>query len=141
MQKLFSLSPLWQNSGLALIKIIVGLFMVYHGWEVFDAEKMKEYTTWDSFKGFSSPSFMVYMGKSAELVGGIMLSIGFLTRLASLILAGTMLYVSVFVGNGKIWYEDQHSFLFVLLALVFFFTGPGRYSVDQLLSGKNNKEV
>lgn len=139
MKKLFSPFPLWQNSGLTLIRIIVGLFMIYHGWEVFDAEKMKEYITWDSFKGFPSPAFIVYMGKAAELIGGIMLTIGFLTRIASLIVACTMLYVSVFVGNGKIWYEDQYPFLFVLLALVFFFTGPGRFSVDQVLSGKNNK--
>jgi uncharacterized membrane protein YphA (DoxX/SURF4 family) len=47
-----------------------------------------------------------------------------------------MLYVSFFVGHGKIWYEDQHPFLFVLLALVFFFYGPGKMSVDQLLFGK-----
>jgi putative oxidoreductase len=141
MQKLFSSSPLWQNGGLAVIRIIVGLFMIYHGREVFDAEKMKEYASWDSFKSFSSPSFMAYLGKAAELVGGIMLTIGFLTRIASLILACTMLYVSVLVGNGKIWYEDQYPFLFVLLAWVFFFTEPGRYSVDRLLSGKNNKAV
>ncbi len=38
-----------------------------------------------------------------------------------------------FVGHGKIWYEDQHPFLFVLLAFVFFFIGGGKWSVDYLL--------
>lgn len=140
MKKLFSASPLWQSEGLTLIRIIVGLFMVYHGWEVFDEEKMKVYTGWDQFKD-STGVLLAYLGKIAELAGGIMLTIGFLTRIAALIVACTMLYVSVFVGNGKIWYEDQYPFLFVLLALVFFFTGPGRFSVDQVLSGKNNKAV
>jgi putative oxidoreductase len=140
MKKLFSSSPLWQNGGLTLIRIIVGLFLIYHGWEVFDAEKMKVYLGWDQFKD-STGVLLAYLGKIAELAGGIMLTIGFLTRIASLIVACTMLYVSVFVGNGKIWYEDQYPFLFVLLALVFFFTGPGRFSVDQVLTGKNNKEV
>lgn len=107
--------------------------MIFHGWEVFSEEKMKPYFEWDAFKSFSSPSFMVYMGKIAELIAGIFLTIGLFTRLASLVLIFTMLYVSFFVGHGKVWYEDQHPFLFVLLGLVFFFTGPGKLSVDGLL--------
>ena len=133
MNKLFSPLPLWREAGLAFIRVIVGGFMIYHGWEVFNEEKMKGYLAWDSFKGFSSPAFMVYMGKVAELIAGIFLTLGLFTRPASLVLIGTMLYVSFFVGHGKIWYEDQHPFLFVLLGLVFFFTGPGQLSVDQLL--------
>lgn len=136
MNKIFSASPLWQTAGLCFVRIIVGYFMIYHGWEVFDKEIMSGYLTWDSFKGFSSPAFMVYMGKTAELVAGIFLLIGLFTRLASLVLIFTMIYVSFFVGHGKVWYEDQHPFLFVLLGLVFFFTGSGKWSVDQLLLRK-----
>lgn len=136
MNKIFSASPLWQTTGLCFVRIIVGFFMIYHGWEVFDKEIMSGYLTWDSFKGFSSPAFMVYMGKIAELIAGIFLLIGLFTRLASLVLIFTMIYVSFFVGHGKVWYEDQHPFLFVLLGLVFFFTGSGKWSVDQLLLRK-----
>lgn len=133
MKRLFSAAPLWPDTGLAFVRIIVGLFMIYHGWEVFDETKMKEYITWDSFKGYSSPAFMVYLGKIAELVAGIMMAIGFFTRIGSLFLVFTMLYISFFVGHGKVWYEDQHPFLFVLLGLVFFFMGGGKYSVDHLI--------
>ena len=133
MKRLLSPVPLWQPGGIALIRIVVALFMIYHGWEVFDAEKMKTYLTWDVFKKFSDPAFMVYSGKIAELVGGIFLLLGLFTRLASLVLIFTMAYIAFFVGNGKIWYEDQHPFLFVLLGLVFFFAGPGKWSVDKLL--------
>jgi len=136
MKKLLSPFPLWQDGGIALVRIIVGFFMIYHGLEVFDKEIMKGYLTWDSFKGFSSPAFMVYMGKIAELVAGIFLTSGLFTRFASLVLIFTMLYVSFFVGHGKVWYEDQHPFLFVLLGLIFFFTGPGKWSVDHLLFSK-----
>lgn len=133
MNKLLSPLPLWRDSGLAFIRIIVGAFMIFHGWEVFDPGKMEPYLDWDAFKGFSSPSFMVYMGKTSELVAGIFLTIGLFTRLASLVLIFAMLYVSFFVGHGKVWYEDQHPFLFVLLGLVFFFTGPGNFNADRLL--------
>jgi putative oxidoreductase len=73
------------------------------------------------------------MGKITELTGGILLTLGLFTRIGSLITAATMLYISLFVGNGRIWYEDQHPFLFVLLAMVFFFTGAGKWSLDKII--------
>ena len=136
MTKLLSSAPVAQQSGLAFIRIIVGLLMVYHGLEVFDAGKIKDYAQWDFFKKFSSPAFVVYIGKSAELVAGILLTIGLFTRLASLVLIATMLYIAFYVGSGKIWYEDQHPFLFVLLGLIFFFSGSGKWSVDEWLQRK-----
>ena len=136
MKKLFSAAPLWPDAGLAFVRVIVGFFMIYHGWEVFDEAKMKEYITWDSFKAYSSPAFMVYLGKIAELVAGVMMAVGFLTRIGSLFLICTMFYISFFVGHGKVWYEDQHPFLFVLLGFVFFFLGSGKYSVDHSIFKK-----
>ncbi|AUD00723.1 DoxX family protein [Spirosoma pollinicola] len=141
MKKLFSTEAILPNTGLALVRVLIGLFLVYHGWEVFDAAKMKEYAAWDVFKQDSSPALMVYLGKGSELVAGALLTIGLLSRLACLIIIGTMLYISFFVGHGKIWYEDQHPFLFVLLALVFFFAGPGKWSVDTLLEKHFLKKV
>ena len=133
MKKFLSPFPLLQDAGLALVRIIVGYFMIYHGREIFDEEIMNGYLTWDQFKGFSSPAFMVYMGKIAELLAGIFLMTGLLTRFAALVLIMTMTYISFFVAEGRIWYEDQHPFLFVLLGMVFFFTGGGKYSVDRLI--------
>jgi uncharacterized membrane protein YphA (DoxX/SURF4 family) len=137
MRKFFSAESLFQDSGLAFIRIIVGLFLAYHGWEVFDPAQMKQYAAWDVFKESTSPSFMVYLGKGSELVAGVLLTIGLVTRLACLLIIGTMLYITFFVGHGKFWYEDQHPFLFVLLAVVFIFTGPGKWSLDARLGGKN----
>lgn len=136
MTKLLSSAPLAQQSGLAFVRIIVGLLMVYHGWEVFDAGKIKEYAEWEFFKKFAAPVFVVYIGKGAELLAGIFLTIGLFTRLASLVLIATMLYIAFYVGSGKIWYEDQHPFLFVLLGLIFFFSGSGKWSVDEWLQRK-----
>ncbi len=134
----FSADPIWASEILGLMRIIVGIFMIYHGWEVFDKSKIAEYASWDAFKKFSFPTTIVYFGKGAELIAGLLLAIGFLTRVACLILAGTMLYISFFVGNGIIWYNDQHPFLFVLLAAIFFFAGPGSWAVDKISSSKRN---
>jgi putative oxidoreductase len=129
MNKLLSPQPLWQANGIALVRIIVGCFMLYHGWEILSAEKMKVYFEWDSFKG---SSWLPYAGKAAEAIAGVLLITGLFTRMAALIMMGTLAYIAFFVGHGKVWYEDQHPFLFVLLGLVFVFTGPGNFALDNL---------
>ena len=141
MKKIFSPSPLWQKEGIAIIRIVTGAFLIYHGWDSFDAKKMAEYAAWDMFKNSSSASFMVYMGKATELITGFLLAAGLLTRLTSVIVMGTFTYIAFFVGHGQIWYEDQHPFLFVLLAFVFFFSGPGKWSFDQLIFRKVTKRA
>lgn len=137
MNKLLATLP-YSQAGLFIIRLVVGFFMIYHGWEIFYAAKMNPYLEWDVFKT-STGKTLVYAGKAAELIGGIFLFVGLFTRLACVILIGTMAYIAFFVGNGRIWYEDQHPFLFVLLGFVFLFTGPTKYSLDHLLF--RNKRV
>ena len=138
MKSFFSPSPLWQNQGLTILRIVVGIFMIYHGWQAFDANAIKEYAKWDVFKNFSSPSLLVYLGKISELLAGILLVIGCFTRLACIIMIVTMLFISFVIGNGKIFYEDQYPFLFAILGLVFFFTGAGKWSIDNYLFGNKS---
>jgi putative oxidoreductase len=52
-----------------------------------------------------------------------------------------MTFIAFFIGHGRIHMEDQHPFLFVLLALVFVFTGPGKWSLDSLLFGRKHVKV
>jgi len=134
MNKIASPLPYWQ-AGIFAVRLIVGFFMIYHGWEIFSTEKMNPYLEWDVFKTPSGKA-MVYAGKGAELVGGVLLFLGLFTRIACVILIGTMAYIAFFVSRGRIWYEDQHPFLFVLLGLVFIFTGPTKYSLDYVLFRK-----
>ena len=133
MKNLFSPAPLWQKQGVAIVRMITGFFLIYHGGEVFDKSKMMEYASWDLFKNSFSPSFLVYTGKSAELVAGFLLFVGLATRVAAIMIMITFIYISFFVGHGKVWYDDQHPFMFVLIAIVFLVTGPGAWSIDELL--------
>lgn len=135
--RLFSAAPLWQNNGIATLRIVTGLLMAYHGLEVFDSKTMIGYTTWEVIKKMPSPLFMVYVGKGLELVTGICLILGLFTRMAALFLFIDMIFICFKVGNGKFYYEDQHPFIFALLALVFFFTGPVQWSLDKLFFNKN----
>jgi putative oxidoreductase len=132
MKDLFSSAPLYQDKAMAIIRIILGLLIIYHGQEVFNPKLMKEYAAWDTFQG-SAAQFMVYAGKSSELLAGIFLTFGFLTRIGAVLLIGTLGYITFFVGSGRFWYEDQHPFMFVIVGLIYFFNGPGAWSLDRLV--------
>ena len=79
---------------------------------------------------------MVYAGKLSELVAGVLLLLGLLTRVGALLVIGTFLFITFFVGEGRFWYQEQHPFMFVLFGLLFLFVGPGAWNVDAILFTK-----
>lgn len=130
---IFDTSPLWADRGIGVLRIIVGLLLMYHGHEVFRPEIMNTYLEWDDFKT-PAGKFLVYLGKSAELVAGVLLVAGFLTRMAAVIVIGNFTYITFLLGHGRFWYEDQHPFMFALFGLLFLFTGARVWSVDEVMS-------
>jgi putative oxidoreductase len=137
MNQFFSPTPIAQNYGIAIVRIITGILLVWHGWECFDAEKMKMYTGWFIERKYSNPELWAYAGKVAELLAGIGFVLGLFTRLASIATIAAFLGVIFILGDkGKIFQGDQHPFLFILLAVVFLFTGPGAISADGFIFKK-----
>lgn len=123
---------------IAIVRMILGLLLIYHGLEVFDPEIMNTYMQWDQFKG-SMAGAKVYTGKLAELVSGILLLLGLLTRVGALIVIGTFLFITFFVGEGRFWYQEQHPFMFALFGVLFLFVGPGAWSLDAVVFQKERK--
>lgn len=137
MNKLFSPSPIAQEYAIALVRITTGILLVWHGWETFDAEKMKMYTGWFVERKYSNPEMWAYAGKIAELLAGICFVLGLFTRLASVACIAAFAGIIFILGDkGKIFQGDQHPFLFILLATIFFFTGPGTLALDNLFFKK-----
>ncbi|MCX6316516.1 MAG: DoxX family protein [Bacteroidetes bacterium] len=136
MNKFLSASPITPDLGLLLVRILTGMLLVWHGWETFDSKQMQDYTVWFVERKYSNPAAWAYAGKIAELLAGIGFIFGLFTRLASLAAIAAFLGIIFILGDkGKIFRGDQHPFLFVLLSLVFLFTGPGKFSFDQLIFG------
>lgn len=88
--------------------------------------------------GLPAPGATAMFVASFELVGGILLAAGFLSRIAALgividmfmayIMADREALLSFFSDPGKFYVADPYTFLFAgLLILVF---GPGKFSVD-----------
>ena len=123
----------------ALLRIITGFFMLLHGWEVLNPTIMADNGKWLTELHFPAPATLAYLGKGAELVSGACLMIGLGTRFAVWPIILTMLVIAFGMGHGKVWYEDQHPFMFVLLGVLFWSGGSGKWSVDAWLEQKNQK--
>jgi putative oxidoreductase len=91
--------------------------------------------------GIPAPGLMAWVVTIVELVGGILLVVGFLTQIAGLLLAIDMLGVILFafllrgaplLENGVITWEKEA--VFGAAALCLALAGPGAWSVDDIMS-------
>jgi putative oxidoreductase len=126
-KKVFSYLPYKQPEVLAMLGFLVGFLMAWHGFEVFSPEKMNGYSKWMSEIHFMFPCFIAYVGKGAEFLSGCLLMVRLFTRIASFILAITMLTITFGIGHGRILMEDQHPFMFAVLAVLFLSVGDGSF--------------
>ena len=137
MQKIFSWQPLLAYGTLtAIVRIVMGVFMIYHGWEVFNKEPIDTYTGWLTDMHFPQPHYWALLGKGIELVGGCFLLPGFLTRFITIPLMLDMLFIVFVLGHGKIFYEDQYPLLFFLFFMYLFLAGAGKWSIDETVVQK-----
>ncbi|NRF38026.1 DoxX family protein [Pedobacter foliorum] len=136
LKTLLTSKALFEN-WLVLIRVISGLLIFVHGLGTFNKGHMDGNVAWLTDIHFPAPVLMAYIGKGAELIGGILLMLGLFTRIAALILIIDMLVISTVLGNGKIFTDDQHPFLLLLLFVYLFFIGSGKISLDHLLFNKN----
>jgi putative oxidoreductase len=77
----------------------------------------------------------------AELVCGFLVAIGFLTRLTVIPIFITMI-VAFFIAHAKDPFDVKAlAFIFLLLSIVVFVLGSGKFSVDRLLFRKKDARL
>jgi putative oxidoreductase len=124
--------------GLLLLRIIIGLAFVVHGWP-----KIQHPASWMTMmmgpRAFAPP-WLQAIAAVVEFFGGIALILGFLTPLVALgiLVDMTVAILTVHVPMGGHWIGGRGSFetpLFYLVAmLAFLLIGPGRLSIDATLA-------
>jgi putative oxidoreductase len=134
MKKITTDNGIWPE-GLTIVRIITGIFLIVHGTQMFRSGDMQGYEQWLTDLHFPIPLVMAYVGKAAELFGGLCFILGLFVRLASITLIVTFSTITFFMGGGKIFTDAQHPFMFVLLAAVYLFAGSGKWSLDAKLFG------
>lgn len=128
------------DKGILLVRIIVAIFIIKAGFEIIESVIMAGYKKWLTKVKVPFPVIMSYVGKLSEIVCSFLLLIGLFTRIASIILIINMFVITFIMLEGKIFGDNQHPFLFLLLFALFVFVGAGRWSVDYLVFYKKQKK-
>jgi putative oxidoreductase len=127
------------DAALLLVRLIVGIIMAAHGWQKLTVFGPANFGQGLAQSGVPLPIFMGYVVTFTEFIGGILLIVGLLSRLAALLLT-INLTVAILLVNVHVGFFSSTSgtgvelplaliagFLAILLA------GPGRLSLDYLL--------
>lgn len=126
---------------LLVLRIVVGLSLIQHG-----APKIHDPMHWlDQGPLPGTPPFLQLIVAIAEYAGGFALIAGVLTPLFALLLTGDMLVVlfAVLIPRGVPFVGSGHSFevpaYILACVLVLLLAGPGRFSADALLTGRERR--
>ena len=129
------------NIGLLIIRLVVGLLFVGHG-----AQKLfgwlggygiKGTGGWFESIGIKPGVTMALLAGLTELIGGILFTVGLLSPLAGIMIAGTMVMaiVKVHAPNGLWATENGYEYNLILIAVTIgvALTGAGQYALDAFL--------
>lgn len=115
--------------GVLLMRVAIGLVFLTHGWQ--KVGNMEQ--TIGFFGSIGIPAFLTYIVAYGEVIGGLLLIVGFFTRYAGIFLAVLMVYAVFFVHfkNGYSLANGGYEYALTLLlgALALAMTGSGKYSV------------
>lgn len=117
----------WAPHILSLLRIVAGLLFLQHGLVKLLAFPMP-------FPNPPAVGSLIWYAGLIEIVGGVLLILGLLTRLVAFIVAGEMAF-AYFMGHApRSMYPIQNGGnLAILYCFVFFylvFAGPGPWSID-----------
>ncbi|HEY3294115.1 MAG TPA: DoxX family protein [bacterium] len=132
--------------GLLLLRVLVGLALMYHGWlkVVHGVPGFAEGITKMGQPFDSAPLLFAWLSTVTELLGGFFLLLGLWTRYAAIALI-INLSVAAFVRNAGNPIIDPSTTATMELALTYltmvaaiFIMGPGHVSVDGSRGGKRS---
>lgn len=125
-------SSITADIGLTILRVGAGLLMLsLHGMGKFPISE--QLIQGVASLGFPLPTFFAWAAASAELVGGLFLVLGFLTRPSAFILGFTMFIAAFGMHINDPWSTKELSVLYLIISIVFITRGASRFSIDHLI--------
>lgn len=123
-----------QPKMLSILRFMTGFLMLWHG-----AQKLFNYPPTE--RGAAGDGLMIFAG-ILEFAGGILIMIGLFTRWTAFIMSGLMA-VAYWMAHGTqaflpIVNKGELAVLYCFVFLYLFVAGGGSWSLDNLISKKNN---
>jgi putative oxidoreductase len=129
------------NIGLLIIRVVIGVIFMGHGAQKlfgwFGGYGIKGTGGWFESIGIKPGAAMALLAGLTELIGGILFTLGLLTQLAGIMIAGTMVMAiaKVHAPNGLWSTENGYEYNLTVIAVVIgvALIGPGQYALDAFL--------
>lgn len=119
--------------GLLLLRMMVGLALALaHGRGKFPPSE--RFIQGAAKMGFPLPELFAWAAASGEFLGGLFLAIGLMTRPSAFLILATMGTAFFLVHGSDPFGDKEKAFLYGAAALLFLFSGAGRYSLDALIN-------
>lgn len=132
----FNHHPINSDVAALLLRVIFGGLIANHGYAKFSNYSQMT-TMFPDLIGIGTETSLILV-IFAELVCGVLIVLGLVTRLA-VVLVFIAMVVAFFIAHGKDPFQMKElAFLFMTLSFVLFILGSGRYSVDKLLFGRDD---
>lgn len=123
---------MWYD-GIVIVRMTVGVLLMLDGWRLFENENLRSLADLLFNMSIPFPEAMQYTSGLIGLIGGFFLVLGLFTPAITLLLFASFMATAFMPGDGEIFAANRTSFLLGLIALLFFFTGAGRISIDYIL--------
>ena len=132
-------TPTLVDLGLLLLRVFIGVCFVTHSLGklgLVGTGNMEGFTAWLEELGVPLPALQARMAMASEMVGGVLLTLGFLARPAALLLVFTMVVAGrlghrgagYLITNEPPGAEYTINLAVICLAVALF--GPGAFSLD-----------
>ena len=126
------------NVGLLLLRVYAGLSLAFaHG--IGKIPPSERFIAGVANLGFPMPSLFAWAAGCSDLLGGMFLAIGFMTRPAAFFVAFTMGVAGLITHAADPFGRKEKAFLYLFVAIVYMLVGAGRYAVDGFI--KRQEEI
>jgi putative oxidoreductase len=128
---MFPLILIWNEWSFFILRLILGLLMIVHGWP--KIKNIKGIAEWMSSNGFKPGIFWAIVVALVEFIGGIFLIFGFLTQIVALLLTIQFLVIVLWrikKHEGLIG-EFELDLIILGASIVLLLNGAGALSLDK----------
>ncbi|WP_270937798.1 DoxX family protein [Falsiroseomonas oryzae] len=120
-----------------LLRVIAGTFLIAHGWPKWQAGVATFAANGLARRGIEPALPLAWMVVSLETIGGLLIAVGLLTRLAAFLAAGHLAFITFVVlwPMGFAWNRGGWEFAAMWATVMLFIAvrGGGQWSLDRVV--------
>lgn len=128
------------SAGLLVLRIGAGLGLATHGYQTIFESGIDGFAGYLESLQFPMPAAMAWTAKLSELVGGVLVAVGWFSRVAALFAASTMAVAILTAHLGDPFKDWELAALYCAAMLTVMLAGPGKLSIDGITSSRRGHQ-